>query len=138
MSDNMPAEVRSLLKEARPTISKKMRQAVFEKSQGHCWYCGDVLSSKWHCDHIEPIRRGDGGCVSSKNFNTLHNVDNLAPACVPCNLFKSVYSLEGFRRKISYQVERTRKSSVNFRVAERFGLIRPTGNDVVFWFERMV
>tara|TARA_R110002072_G_scaffold100778_9_gene222058 strand:+ start:5060 stop:5746 length:687 start_codon:yes stop_codon:yes gene_type:complete len=136
MSDSCPQEVASLLKENMPTISKKMRQAVFDKSHGHCWYCGDTLNAKWHCDHIEPIRRGEGGGVSSKDFNTLHNIDNLAPTCAPCNLFKSVYSLEGFRRKIAHQVERARKSSVNFRVAERFGLIEPTGNEVVFWFER--
>lgn len=62
-------------------------------------------------------------------------IENLYPACAPCNLFKTSYSLEMFRKQISLQVERGRKSSVNFRTAERFGLIVPVNIPVVFYFE---
>jgi 5-methylcytosine-specific restriction endonuclease McrA len=130
---SVPAEIQAMMKEHKPTISKKLRQSVFDKSHGFCWYCGDYLSDKWHVDHIEPIRRSADGGVHSLE---LHNIDNLAPACVPCNLFKSVYSVEGFRAKISKQPDRARKSSVNFRTAERFGLIKETPTDIIFWFER--
>lgn len=129
-----PANIQALLKEKKPTISKKIRQQVLDKSNGQCWYCGDgLISGKWHVDHIEPIRRGANGGVASLD---LHNIDNLAPACVPCNLFKSVYSLDGFRAEISRQPERARERSVNFRTAERFGLIQETPKEVIFWFER--
>lgn len=46
------------------------------------------------------------------------------------------YSLEMFRKQVSLQVERGRRSSVNFRTAERFGLISVVNKPVVFWFEQ--
>lgn len=63
-------------------------------------------------------------------------LDNLFPACAPCNLLKTSYSLEMFRKQVSLQVERGRKSSMNFRTAERFGLIEAVEKPVVFWFEQ--
>ncbi|EBA1981653.1 HNH endonuclease, partial [Salmonella enterica] len=41
-----------------------------------------------------------------------------------------------FRKQVSLQVERGRRSSVNFRTAERFGLISVVNKPVVFWFEQ--
>ncbi|WP_109042751.1 hypothetical protein [Escherichia coli] len=38
--------------------------------------------------------------------------------------------------QVSLQVERGRRSSVNFRTAERFGLIQVVNKPVVFWFEQ--
>lgn len=58
------------------------------------------------------------------------------PSCAPCNLLKTTYSLEMFRKQVSLQVERGRRSSVNFRTAERFGLISVVNKPVVFWFEQ--
>lgn len=130
---SVPDDIKALLKESKPTISKKLRRDVFDKSDGCCWYCGSMLNGKWHVDHIKPIRRGGGGGVASLD---LHNLNNLAPACAPCNLFKSVYSVEGFREEISKQIDRARNLSVNFRTAERFGLISETHGDIIFWFEK--
>lgn len=62
--------------------------------------------------------------------------ENLVPACAPCNLLKTTYSLETFRMQIALQVERGRRHSVNFRTAERFGLIQVMNKPVVFWFEQ--
>ena len=62
--------------------------------------------------------------------------ENLVPAYAPCNLLKTTYSLEMFRTQVSLQVERGRRSSVNFRTAERFGLIQVVNKPVVFWFEQ--
>jgi hypothetical protein len=39
------------------------------------------------------------------------------------------------RKEISQQVERARTYSVNFRTAERFGLVEIVDKPVVFWFE---
>lgn len=63
-------------------------------------------------------------------------LENLFPASAPCNLLKTSYSLEMFRKQVSLQVERGRKSSMNFRTAERFGLIEAVEKPVVFWFEK--
>lgn len=119
-----------------PVISKrKQRQAVWEKSGGQCWYCGGHLPKKgWHADHIDAVYRmaDKGGMQNPEN----DNLANIVPACAPCNRFKSVFDIEGFRFEISKQVERARKYSVNFRTAERFDLIESKPTPVVFWFEK--
>lgn len=136
-------------------LSKKDRQIVWNKSGGHCWYCGCVLPEKgWHGDHFKPVfrevervrtsvseRKALGG-VTHKYQPTgnvtkpeLDTIDNIVPSCAPCNLFKSVFTVEEFRTEIEAQVERARNTSVNFRTAERFGLIEVIDAPVVFWFE---
>ena len=116
-------------------LTKKQRRLVFDKSGGRCWYCGTKLPDKgWHADHFEPIYRGAGS--NGDLYPERDTVDNHVPSCAPCNLFKSVFTIEEFRREIELQTERARKQSVNFRTAERFGLIEVKQAPVVFWFER--
>jgi len=136
-------------------LTKKERQIVWDKSGGFCWYCGDKLPDKgWHADHFKPVIRSlskpsyrdcgfgeapksikkildNGGMERPEN----DCIENIVPACAPCNLFKSVFSVEQFREEIRYQVERARKTSVNFRTAERFGLIQVIDTPVLFWYE---
>lgn len=113
-------------------LTKKQRQEVWDKSSGICWYCGIALTDKgWHADHIEPIRRNKDSCDNPH----LDTIDNIVPSCRPCNLFKSVLSIEGFRHEISHQTARARHYNVNFRTAERFGLIEVVDKPVMFWFE---
>lgn len=125
-------------------LTKKQRQVVFAKSNGACWYCGCELPGKgWHADHVEPIRRFKSIKITDegvKHINTCDNphldtVENMVPACRKCNLFKGVFSIEEFRKEITYQVERARDYSVNFRTAERFGLVEVNNKPVIFWFE---
>lgn len=125
-------------------LTKKERQLVFDKSEGHCWYCGFELPEKgWHADHVEPIRRfkdmriTDEGVEHFDNCDKPHldTLENMVPACKKCNLFKGVFSVEELRMEISFQVERARNYSVNFRTAERFGLIEIVSKPIQFWFE---
>ena len=44
--------------------------------------------------------------------------------------------LEEFRAELASQVERLRRDSAAFRMAERHGLVAATGSTVVFWFEK--
>lgn len=37
--------------------SKKDRQIIFEKYNGHCAYCGCVLTKGWHVDELLPVKR---------------------------------------------------------------------------------
>lgn len=132
-------------------LTKKQRKEVWEKSGGKCWYCGVDLPDKgWHADHMEAviretaiIRVNSNSRYSHKTVCTggmlrpeKHDISNIVPACAPCNLFKSTFGVEFFRKEIELQVERARRSSVNFRTAERFGLIEVKTVPVVFWFER--
>lgn len=133
-------------------ISKKDRELIKAKFGGKCAYCGCDLPEKgWHADHVAPcLRRMEVVPVEDRKnryaFELRHNgefirpeanrLDNMFPACAPCNLFKSSFSLELFRSEISKQAERAMKTSVNHRTAMRFGLIVETGIEVEFWFEK--
>jgi len=127
----------------------KKRKKIYDKSGGKCWYCGVTLKKGWHIDHLEPVIR-ESKYVYEKTDNgykgkiiqtgtSLHperdNEKNMVPSCPPCNLFKTVFTLEQFRNEISKQVERARKTSVNYRTAERFGLIIEIKKPIKFWFE---
>ncbi len=76
-------------------------------------------------DHVKPVY-----------LNGSNGDENLFPACFACNNYKLTYSVEELRQQIGKQVERARENSVNFRLAERYGLIEVTDKPVVFYFER--
>ena len=134
-------------------LNKKQRQAVWAKSGGKCWYCGCDLPDKgWHADHIQPIIRESKIVPDTSNSIYSHKfvhtgkcgrahhdtIDNMVPSCAPCNLFKATYDVEFFRSEIEAQIERVRKASSGFRIAERCGLIETNPKRVVFWFETVV
>jgi len=128
------------------SLSKKNRQIVFDKSGGKCWYCGCDLKKGWHGDHIIPLLRlpQDTPLYAKKHFSKYEEdrlkkydvIENIVPSCPQCNNYKHTLSLEEFRKEIAEQVSRVRKYSVNFRTAERFGLIEVKEKPVVFWFEK--
>ncbi|ELY4601498.1 HNH endonuclease [Cronobacter malonaticus] len=130
-------------------LTKKQRAELREKFGGRCAYCGCELPMKgWHADHVEPAlrkwtpgeRQADGTrrTVATGEFWRPENdvIGNLFPACAPCNLFKATFGIEVFREQIAAQAERARAYSVNFRTAERFGLVEVVEKPVVFWFEQ--
>ena len=115
----------------RKAIPKKTRQLVLSKYEGYCGYCG-YRPDKLQIDHIDPVRN-HWQIEDNANY-----IENLMPACPPCNNFKMTFNLEQFRREIKQQVERARKYSVNFRTAERFGLLKINEEkEVVFYFETL-
>jgi len=130
-------------------LTKTQRLEVRNRFGGCCSYCGNPLpDTGWHADHVLCVRRVSEVVLDSKGDRVVRytgqverpqneTIDNLFPACAPCNLLKSVYDLEDFRTQIAMQVDRARKYSANFRTAERFGLIEVvTTSIVVFFFER--
>ena len=97
---------------------------IANKTDFKCGYCGIDLPKVFHIDHVNPkFRRGS--C----------DQENLMAACPQCNNFKSVLTLEQFRRELSYQAERSFKYSVNVRMAHKFKQLKFTPNDIVFYFE---
>lgn len=130
-------------------LTPKQRAVLRMKFGGRCAYCGCELPEKgWHADHVEAAlrkwefgpRRQDGTSrtiATGEHWRPENDVmENLFPACAPCNLFKATFSLEVFREQIAEQAERARQYSVNFRTAERFGQVKVTASPIVFWFER--
>lgn len=82
-------------------------------------------------DHVLPVSRAH----MKRDFDP-NCLINLLPACHSCNNYKATFDLEGFRRELAEQVDRARRQSVNFRFAERYGLIQVLGGKVEFYFER--
>lgn len=130
-------------------LNKTQRETLKQKYNGHCAYCGAVLGEKWHADHIIPVRRDfnwvkcekTGHHVAKQNgkmFNPENDtLDNLNPACVPCNINKSCADLESWRKVLSGYVNGLNKHGQYsiYRHAKRFGLIVETEKPVVFYFE---
>jgi 5-methylcytosine-specific restriction endonuclease McrA len=103
-----------------------LRELVYAKCSGHCGYCGlAIVPREMQMDHVHP--RVAGG---------LDHIDNLLPSCRKCNNYKLFFTLEQFRKMIATQVELLRRNSMNFRTAERFGLVQALPREIVFYFER--
>lgn len=76
-------------------ISKKTREAVYQKYAGHCAYCGRPIAYKdMQVDHFRPLRAWD-----TEDAGT-DDISNLMPACRMCNHYKRANSIETFRRYI--------------------------------------
>lgn len=127
-------------------MNKKTRQLVHDKCGGNCAYCGDTLGKRWTVDHV----------ISQRNFVwhiknkfkvppflshltelDVNHIDNLLPACQSCNNYKSAEALETFRSEIGKLLERLQKYSTQFKIATRFGLVRKSKKDIVFYFEKI-
>lgn len=122
---------------------KISRKQIHEKYGGKCAYCGqDITIKQMQIDHIIPKRAYSKehkclivGCRKFEEYG-LNDIRNLAPACRPCNNFKSGMPLEDFRAEIAAQPQRLRRYRNQFRLAERFGLIIIIDNPVIFYFEK--
>lgn len=144
--DDLPSDATK----PKTKITKSQRAELRLKFADRCAYCAcELKETGWHADHVEPLRRDydivrapQGSQVShvvrsnGRVFHPeRHEIDNLYPSCSHCNLFKSTYTIEGFRKQIAHQPERAQAYSVNFRTAQRFGLVTVIERPVVFWFE---
>jgi hypothetical protein len=120
-------------------ISKKQRAEIKQKFNNHCAYCGEILSDKFHVDHVKPLMRYqkyNGEIEIDRPEN--HVMENFYPACACCNLFKATLNIEQFRIELSKQVERGLKHSKNFRMSEKYQQIKITKNPIVFYFEKSI
>lgn len=115
-------------------LTKLQRAELKNKFGGHCAYCGEQLGDKWHADHLIAIRRnGDGTSLNPEN----DNLQNMMPACTPCNYNKRSLSLENWRDLLAhYRDVQVIRDCSQFRHLVRFGLIEIKSDPVFFFFER--
>lgn len=120
------------------------RKHIWDKSGGKCWYCGCDLPEKgWHADHFEPIHRKlkydqrRGLYTTDECYHPERdNADNKVPCCASCNIQKGMLSVEGFRKKIAGFINSLNRYHTQYVVAKKYGLIKETNGQVIFWFER--
>ena len=123
--------------------NKRQRDALRQKFDGRCAYCGCELKDM-HADHLQPVVRLNtvpwGKRIPAAECSLLkperNVVGNMMPACKPCNLHKGGYSLEGWRNIIQRSAEIVSKQTSTFRAGERFGVITVSDAPVTFYFER--
>lgn len=117
----------------RKAIPKATRELVKARFGGRCGYCGH-LPKVLHIDHVKPYNHES--YYERQGGPDPHRIENLMPACAACNNYKMTHSLEMFRSELGEQIKRVREHSVNFRLAERFGLIELREKPIVFYFEK--
>ena len=80
----------------RKAISKKVRDAVYRKYDGHCAYCGKKIDyNDMQVDHLIPVQRERFGKYTEEQIECF---ENYMPSCRRCNHAKRSYSLENFRK----------------------------------------
>ncbi len=118
-------------------MTKNDRQAVFDKYEGRCAYCGCELSKGWHADHVKPIRRSikkNGKC----RYPNRDSIENCMPACASCNINKHQMSIEEFRNLISGFMKHLNERNTQYKMAKRYGLVEEIDKEVRFYFEKQI
>lgn len=125
-------------------LTMAQRAQLKQKFGGRCAYCGEMLGDRWHADHVEAVERKlalvpGRGVVCTKDVHRPERdtIDNLNPACAPCNIDKHTMTLEGWRRKLQDACGVLMRNQPTYRHAVRYGLVQETGARVVFHFERL-
>lgn len=119
-------------------LTKAQREQVRLKFDGKCAYCGCDLPARWHADHIEPVVRNDWLKVPrAADWPERDTIENMNPACPPCNIDKHSLSLESWRQMIERSNEVLMRDVSTFRRALRFKLLEIRPEPVTFYFERL-
>jgi 5-methylcytosine-specific restriction endonuclease McrA len=130
-------------------MKKELRTKIYNKCDGHCAYCGtDITIKQMQIDHVFPKNSKHyldyppqtitsyWGTMIAPKISDIDDESNLLPSCRRCNNYKSSFYLEEFRYELKLQIQRARKQSVNFRNAERFGLLKVIEKPIIFYFEK--
>lgn len=122
-----------------------MRELVYNKFKGKCAYCGCTLHTikEMQVDHIFPqflftyyAENPDKTKKEGYPDCDVNHIDNLNPACRSCNIFKSSWTLEEFRKELELQYDRHIKNSAKFRLMERYGIVKKQKEKILFYYEK--
>lgn len=117
----------------RKTISKKVREAVYNKYDGHCAYCGKELEPKgWQLDHLIPVQRERFKKYSEEELECF---ENYMPACRRCNHYKRAHSLEVFRKYVEEIPAKLYRDNYIYKVGLDYGLVEAHEHKIKFYFE---
>ena len=97
----------------RKKFSAKDRLAVYRKTEGHCYLCGEFVGfDSFEVEHHMPISKGG-----------TNGLDNLYCSCTTCNAIKRDIYPKEFMEKISqiflYQMQKGYGDSLDWKVAHR-------------------
>ena len=111
------------------SFSKKKREAVYAKYDGHCAYCGRPIDIRdMQVDHFRPLRAWD---IEEAGTD---DISNLMPACRMCNHYKRANSLETFRRYIA-EIPRKLCENYIYKIGVVYGNVIEAEKPIEFYFE---
>lgn len=118
----------------RKSIPKSVREAVYNKYDGHCAYCGKKLEYKdFQLDHLIPKQREQFKRYTEEQIECF---DNYMPACRRCNHYKRAHTLKCFREMIEKIPEKLYRDSYIYKVGLDYGLVHSDEHKILFYFER--
>ena len=119
----------------RKVLSKKEREAVYNKYNGHCAYCGKEIAYKeMQVDHLIPVQRERFGKYTVEEIECF---ENYTPSCRRCNHYKRAHSLEVFRKMIEEIPKKLYRDNYIYKVGLDYGLIEPQEHKIKFYFEQV-
>lgn len=89
------------------SYSFKKRIQIYQKTNGHCSYCGNPLSlDNWAMEHMNP-----------KLKNGTDKIENLTPSCHSCNSKKNRKTVDEFRDYLTQKpIDEIRKTIEHIRM----------------------
>ena len=83
-------------------------------------------------DHIDPVYFSE-----YNNLPVDDSLENYNPACRQCNFYKSTFTLEQFRIRLTGVLIPNLRKSFDYRLAQKYGLIQEQIEPVTFYFEKV-
>ena len=119
----------------RKVIPKKVREAVYQKYDGHCAYCGKEIEYKdMQIDHLIPVQRERFGRCAEEQIECF---ENYMPTDRTCNHYKRAHSLETFRRYIEEIPAKLDRDNYIYRIGKKYNLLEELPRKIEFYFEQV-
>lgn len=119
-------------------MTKKEREAIYNKYNGHCAYCGKEIEYKdMQVDHLIPQRRATLHGKSYVPIEQIETDENYMPSCRSCNHYKRAHSLETFRRYIEEIPMKLSRDNYIYKIGLRYNLIEEKPRKIKFYFEQV-
>ena len=119
----------------RKAIPKKVREAVYNKYDRHCAYCGKEIDYKdMQVDHLIPYQRERWKKYSEEEIECF---ENYMPACRRCNHYKRAHSLETFRKMIEEIPAKLYRDNYIYKVGLDYDLVETHERKIKFYFEQV-
>lgn len=119
-------------------IPKKLREALYQKYNRRCAYCGCRLEYKdMQIDHIVSVYTNTD-IKQTMTEQELYDIKNLMPTCRQCNFYKSTFSIEDFRGRLQSVMLQNLEKNFNYRLAKKYGFVEEIKKKkVTFYFETL-
>lgn len=113
----------------RKKLSKAERLEVYNKTSGHCAYCGCEIPFKgFNADHVK--------CFAWNGVEA-DTVDNMLPSCRSCNNYKHTMTLESFRTELGKIPDRLQRDINTYGIAKRYGMVMEHREPIIFYYEKI-